>query len=43
MAEILTISATATKAEKYQELIPQIKALTSIESDLIANYDSIQI
>ncbi len=37
MAETLTISKTATKAEKYQELIPQIKALTSIESDLTAN------
>ncbi|WP_338762060.1 GAF domain-containing protein [Bernardetia sp. ABR2-2B] len=41
MAETLTISATATKAEKYQELIPQIKALTSIESDLTANLANI--
>ena len=41
MAETLTISATATKAEKYQELIPQIKALTSVESDLTANLANI--
>ncbi len=41
MAETLTISSTATKAEKYQELIPQIKALTSIESDLTANLANI--
>lgn len=41
MAETLTISKTATKAEKYQELIPQIKALTSIESDLTANLANI--
>lgn len=41
MAETLTISASATKAEKYQELIPQIKALTSIESDLTANLANI--
>lgn len=41
MAETLTISTTATKAEKYQELIPQIKALTSVESDLTANLANI--
>ncbi|WP_375563010.1 GAF domain-containing protein [Bernardetia sp. OM2101] len=41
MAETLTISSTATKAEKYQELIPQIKALTSVESDLTANLANI--
>jgi len=41
MAETLIISSTATKAEKYQELIPQIKALTSIESDLTANLANI--
>jgi GAF domain-containing protein len=41
MAETLTISKTATKAEKYQELIPQIKALTSVESDLTANLANI--
>jgi GAF domain-containing protein len=41
MAETLIISSTATKAEKYQELIPQIKALTSVESDLTANLANI--
>ncbi|WP_291726534.1 GAF domain-containing protein [Bernardetia sp.] len=41
MAETLIISETATKAEKYQELIPQIKGLTSIESDLTANLANI--
>jgi GAF domain-containing protein len=41
MAETLTISKTATKAEKYQELLPQIKALTSVESDLTANFANI--
>ncbi|WP_338789892.1 GAF domain-containing protein [Bernardetia sp. MNP-M8] len=41
MAETLTISKAATKAEKYQELIPQIKALTSVESDLTANLANI--
>jgi GAF domain-containing protein len=41
MAETLIISSTATKAEKYQELIPQLKALTSVESDLTANLANI--
>ncbi|WP_338814712.1 GAF domain-containing protein [Bernardetia sp. Wsw4-3y2] len=41
MAETLTISKTATKAEKYQELLPQIKALTSVESDVTANLANI--
>ncbi len=41
MAETLIISSSATKAEKYQQLLPQIKALTSIESDLTANLANI--
>ncbi len=41
MAETLIISSTATKAEKYQELLPQLKALTSVESDLTANLANI--
>lgn len=41
MAETLIISSTATKAEKYQQLLPQLKALTSIESDLTANLANI--
>ena len=41
MAETLIISSTATKAEKYRELILQITALTSIESDFIANLANI--
>ncbi|AFM03837.1 GAF domain-containing protein [Bernardetia litoralis DSM 6794] len=41
MAETLIVSSTATKAEKYQELIPQLKALTSVESDLTANLANI--
>jgi len=36
MAEDLQI-ATGTKAEQYQALVPQIKALLEGESDLIAN------
>jgi L-methionine (R)-S-oxide reductase len=37
MAEQLTISANATKAEKYEQLIPQIEALVAGESDTTAN------
>lgn len=36
MAEELTIS-TGSKKEKYETLIPQIKAMLSVEKDLIAN------
>lgn len=36
MAEELTIS-TGNKKEKYETLIPQIKAMLSVEKDLIAN------
>jgi GAF domain-containing protein len=41
MAEELIINNTASKAEKYQSLIPQIEALVSSESDLIANLANI--
>lgn len=37
MSETLFIPQSATKAEKYEALIPQIKALTADEPDLIAN------
>lgn len=37
MAEELNIIQTATRAEKYQSLIPQIEALTTGETDLYAN------
>lgn len=37
MAEDLIISQHLTKEEKYQELLPQLKALVSYETDLIAN------
>ena len=41
MAEELIINDTATKAEKYQSLIPQIEALISTETDLMANLANI--
>ena len=37
MAEELIINTKSTKEEKYTSLIPQIEALVSAESDLIAN------
>jgi GAF domain-containing protein len=37
MAEQLTISVNATKAEKYEQLIPQVEALVSGETDTVAN------
>jgi len=37
MAEDLTINRTATKAEQYQSLIPQIEALLYDETDFVAN------
>lgn len=40
MEEIL-ISSTANKAEKYQQLIPQIEALVGDEEDLIANLSNV--
>lgn len=41
MAEELIIDNTATKAEKYKSLIPQIEALVSTETDLVANLANI--
>ena len=41
MAEDLTISASLSKEEKYQQLIPQLKALITGEADLIANLANI--
>ncbi|MDH5367306.1 MAG: GAF domain-containing protein [Cyclobacteriaceae bacterium] len=41
MAEELIVNSTASKVEKYKLLIPQIKALVSSESDLIANLSNI--
>ncbi|HEX8658791.1 MAG TPA: GAF domain-containing protein [Hymenobacter sp.] len=37
MAENLTLDTTLTKAEQYQQLLPQIAALTTGEPDLTAN------
>ena len=37
MAEELIISAAADKKSKYETLVPQIKALTEDEPDLVAN------
>lgn len=41
MAEELIINDTATKAEKYESLIPQIEALVTGEPDLTANLANI--
>ncbi len=41
MSEEIHISAVATKAEKYEALIPQIEALCSSETDLTANLANI--
>lgn len=41
MSETLVIPTTANKAEKYQSLVPQIKALIADEEDLIANLSNI--
>lgn len=37
MAEELHLDITLTKAEQYQQLLPQIEALTTGEPDLVAN------
>jgi GAF domain-containing protein len=37
MAENLTLNTTLNKAEQYQQLLPQIEALTTGETDLTAN------
>ena len=41
MAEVLNISQDATKAETYEEIIPQIKAIIEDEDNLIANLSNI--
>ena len=41
MAETLYIPSTATKAEKYEAVIPQIEALITGEPDLYANLANI--
>jgi L-methionine (R)-S-oxide reductase len=41
MAESLIINPNATKSEKYESLLPQIEALVSGETDIIANYANI--
>ena len=41
MAEELILSHHATRAERYQELIPQIQAVVADEPDLIANMANI--
>jgi GAF domain-containing protein len=37
MAETIAITQNSTKAEKYEQLLPQLEALTFGETDLIAN------
>ena len=37
MAETIAINPGSTKAEKYEQLLPQLEALTTGENDLIAN------
>src|SRR5690349_14178649 len=41
MAEQLVVSAAATKAEKYEQLLPQIEALVAGEKDIVANLANI--
>jgi len=41
MAEELIIAANADKQERYKTLLPQIKALTDGEPDLVANLSNI--
>jgi L-methionine (R)-S-oxide reductase len=41
MAEELVIAANATKAQKYEALVPQVEALVSGESDFVANLANI--
>lgn len=37
MAETIAINPGSSKAEKYEQLLPQLEALTTGETDLIAN------
>ena len=41
MAEVLNISQNASKADTYEEILPQIKAIIEGEDDLIANLANI--
>lgn len=41
MAEQLFFDANTSKAERYQQLVPQLKALISVEDNLIANLANI--
>jgi L-methionine (R)-S-oxide reductase len=41
MAEQLIISTSADKASRYASLVPQIKALTEGESDVVANLSNV--
>ena len=41
MAEQLIISTSADKASRYASLVPQIKALTETESDVVANLSNV--
>ncbi len=41
MAEELVVTENKTKEEKYQELIPQLRALVEGETDMIANLSNI--
>lgn len=41
MAESLSIQSNLTKAEQYEQLLPQLKALLEGETDLIANLANI--
>ena len=41
MAESLIVDQTLTKEEKYKSLLPQIEALTTGETDLIANISNL--
>ncbi len=41
MAESLLIDRNSTKADQYEQLLPQIEALISYEDDLIANLSNI--
>lgn len=41
MAEVLTISESTDKSERYKSLIPQIESLVSGEPDVVANLSNI--
>ena len=41
MIENITVNSSLTKVERYRQLLPQVKALIAVESDLIANLANI--